>query len=413
MVAPTLTSLLFSIALLACASLAAQLPTNPTTETIEATANTLQDTPPKPENDGIQVSVLGYHEFSATKEATEMCLPTQKFRVQMQALKDLGLTVVSLHDFLAWRRGEKTLPEQSILITIDDGWKSVYTEAYPILKEYGYPFTIFLYQNYVDGGGKALTTPMIQEMLEHGCTIGCHSVSHPLPSKVKKQQRLGVEIYDSFLRKEMGSSKSFLEKRFKQPITTYAYPGGFHTEEMYSIATELDYDHLFTVTPGKVLNTSKMQALPRYIILGTHDSIFEYAITFRSNKLGQEIKVTPHKAPHPVNPLPGATIDNRLPVITADLSDVANIDPSSIVMRIAGLGKVPHSFEPSTGQVSFAINRRLRTSTCEVSLQWRLQEQQKYEMPMRWAFIINRKAAYLPITAPTLPKAPNSLLETP
>jgi len=361
-----------------------------------------------PAGDGIRVSVLGYHEFSATKEATEMCIPTQKFRAQMQAIKDLGLPVISLSDFLAWRKGEKKLSDRSILITIDDGWKSVYTEAFPILKEFGYPFTVYLYQNYVDGGGRALTTPMIQEMMDHGCSIGCHSVSHPFPSSVKKQQRMGVEIYDDFLRKELGSSKTFLENQFSQPISTYAYPGGFHTEEMYPIAKELGYNHLFTVTPGKVLNTTSMEALPRYIILGTHDSIFEYATTFTANRLGQQIKVTPHKTAHPVSPKPGETIETRLPNITADLSDIASLDSTSIVMRIAGLGRVPHHFDEATQQVHFQLNRPLRVPTCEISLQWRLQEKKQYEMPMRWTFIINRQASYIPSTEPTLPKAPNS-----
>ncbi len=50
------------------------------------------------------------------------------------------------------------------LITMDDGWKSTYTDAYPILKEFGYPFTVFLYTNYIDGGTSALTSKMIKEM---------------------------------------------------------------------------------------------------------------------------------------------------------------------------------------------------------------------------------------------------------
>ncbi len=365
------------------------------------------------EKDGVRVSVLGYHEFSSTKEATEMCIPTDTFRTQMQAIKDLGLPVISLADFLAWRRGEKPIADRSILITIDDGWKSVYTEAFPILKEFGYPFTVYLYKNYVDGGGRALTSEMIHDMIKHGCTIGSHSVSHPFPSTIKKQQSQGSEIYTSFLREELGTSKDFLEKRFQQPVSTYAYPGGFHTEEMYPLAQELGYDHLFTVTPGKVLLTTPMEALPRYIILGTHSSIFEYATTFSSNKLGQQVHITAHKTAHPVSPEPGESIDTRLPLISADLSDIVDIDPSSLVMRIAGLGKVPHQYSAESKQAQFQINRKIRTATCSVSLQWRLKGQKNYEAPMRWTFAINRNAAYLPITEPTLPKAPNPISNTP
>ncbi|MDB6078490.1 MAG: polysaccharide deacetylase, partial [Akkermansiaceae bacterium] len=134
---------------------------------------------PEIPDDGVRVSILGYHDFSETDKETDMKIHTSKFRQEMKALKDMGLPVISMADFQAWKRGEKTIPEKSILITIDDGWKAVYTDAYPILKEYGYPFTIFLYKNYVDGGGRALTSTMIQEMQQNGATIGSHSVSHP------------------------------------------------------------------------------------------------------------------------------------------------------------------------------------------------------------------------------------------
>ena len=130
------------------------------------------------------------------------------------------------------KRREATSPKNRVLITFDDGWKSVYTDAFPILKEFGYPFTLFLYKNYVDGGGKALTTPMIQEMIKAGATIGSHSVSHPYPITVKSFRKKGPDAYDAFLRKEMGESKRFLESKFAVKVTTYSYPGGFFTEEM-------------------------------------------------------------------------------------------------------------------------------------------------------------------------------------
>src|SRR6478672_10729580 len=123
-------------------------------------------------DDGVRVSVLGYHDFSETAPETAMRIRTSKFRKQMEVIRQLGITVVSMADFTAWKKGEKELPEKSILLTFDDGWKSFYTDAYPILKEFGFPYTIFLYKNYVDGGGKALTTPMIQEMIAHGATLG-------------------------------------------------------------------------------------------------------------------------------------------------------------------------------------------------------------------------------------------------
>ncbi|MGJ8672521.1 polysaccharide deacetylase family protein [Rubritalea sp.] len=355
------------------------------------------------------VSVLGYHDFSSSKPATEMCLPLDKFRAQMQALKELNLKVISLDEFIAWKNGTHRLPERSILITIDDGWKSVYDEAYPILKEFGYPFTLYLYQDFVGSKNLALTEPLIKEMMRNGASIGSHSVSHPYPSTVKKHMAEGNDAYQKFLTKEFGQSKQFLENKFGVDITTYVYPGGFHTPEMFNIANETGYEFLFTVIPGKVSKKSSDLTLARYVILGTHDSIFENATSFpatatTAESLGVKIQSTPH----PVSPVAGATVDERLPEISVDLSAVEQLDPESVVMRVSGFGKVPHTYSPESKKFSWKVNRRLRKPTCDITVSWKLLKAEKYEKPMHWTFVINRQAAYLPTTAPSLPGAKTS-----
>jgi len=358
----------------------------------------------KSTDDHSLVSVLGYHDFTKDGEATEMLLPVDTFRKQLQAIKDLNLKVLTLEEFMAWKTGNFKLPERSILITIDDGWKSVYTHAYPILKEFEFPFTLFLYKNYVDGGGKALTSKMVKEMKANGASIGSHSVSHPYPSTVKKKIKSGPEKYTQFLNTELGDSKQFLEAKFGKEVTTYAYPGGFHTPEMFDIAKRKGYECLFTVHPAKVSKKSANITLPRYIILGTHDSVFEMATSFPATatstaSLGAILQTTAY----PVTPVAGSTIGDRLPEISTDFSSLEQLDPASLVMRVSGFGKVPATFDPESKKFSWKVNRRLRKPTCNITVSWKLLEAEKYEKPMSWTFIVNRRAAYLPTTAPSLP----------
>ncbi len=354
---------------------------------------------PAPVDDGVRVAVLGYHDFSKTEEETEMRIRTSKFRQHREMLRELNLPVISMAEFQKWKRGAGDLPPRSVMITIDDGWKSVYTDAFPILKEFGYPFTLFLYKNYIDGGGKALTTAMVKEMKKHGATVGSHSVSHPYPATLKEHRREGPDAYDKFLRTEMGESKRFLEVRFGDEVSTYAYPGGFHTEEMYPLAEEFGYRQLFTVIPDKVTRDTDDLTLPRYVVLGTHDHIFDLAIRFGTIAGGDPgaIAAISKPTPFPVTPAPGALVGDRLPEISADLSDAGEIDPETLTMRIAGFGTVPAAWDAESGTLTWKTNRPLRLDQYDVEVRWKtLEEAGEAPDPLRWTFRLDRETAYVP-----------------
>ena len=76
---------------------------------------------PEPIDLKSQVVVLCYHRFE-DKPKNSLGIKPADFEAQMQALKDSGITVISMADFLAWRRGEKGIPQKSALISIDDGY---------------------------------------------------------------------------------------------------------------------------------------------------------------------------------------------------------------------------------------------------------------------------------------------------
>jgi peptidoglycan/xylan/chitin deacetylase (PgdA/CDA1 family) len=351
-------------------------------------------------DDSTRVAVLGYHDFSETQPETQMRMKPSKFRKQMETIRQLGISVISLEDFMAWKRGEKTLPERCILITLDDGWKSVYTDAYPVLKEFGFPFALYLYKNYVDVGGKSLSTEMIREMMQHGAGIGSHSVSHPFPGVVKGEKKKGADSFDAFLRNQIGESKQFLEGKFPYPITTYAYPGGYHCEEMYPLATEFGYHVMFTVVAGKVRRSTPNMIVPRYMVLGNNEKPFEMAVSFRdgaSAPVAGAGATAPQKTLYPVTPEAGAIIHDRLPKISADLSTLTDYDPASLVMKVSGFGEVPATFDPATKQLSWQVNRKLRQPSCQVSISWKTTPQNKpAEVPLRWSFRIDLANSYQP-----------------
>ena len=363
---------------------------------------------PETPADSTRVTVLGYHDFSETQPETEMRIRTSKFRAQMTALRQAGATVISMDEFLAWKTGGKSIPAESVLITIDDGWRSVYTDAFPILKEFGYPFTLFLYKVYIEGGGKALTVDMIKEMMKHGATLGSHSVSHPYPSTYRAQQRRGERAFDAFLRKEFGESKRFIEAKFATSVTTFAYPGGFVMPEMEPIVDEFGYQALFTIQPGRITRDTDIRRLPRFMVLGTHDRIFALATAFAPAEEPADagdgvvgaLASLPPPAPHPVFPESGAIIEDRLPVIRADLSHAENLDPATLAMEVSGFGPVAAQFDPESHEYSWKVTRRLRQPTCQVVVTWQDHDGQAPPLPLRWQFRIDRVGSYLPATLP-------------
>jgi hypothetical protein len=133
-----------------------------------------------------------------------------EFEAQMQALKDQGIAVISMDDFLAWRHEQKSLPSRCALITIDDGYNVGYTVAWPILKNFGYPFTMFIYTDYVRGGpksgGGSITWEQLAEMRDAGVSIQSHTVSHP--DLRRKKAGASQANYEEWLWNELHGSKA-------------------------------------------------------------------------------------------------------------------------------------------------------------------------------------------------------------
>ncbi len=123
----------------------------------------------------------------------------------MKAIKDNGISVISMQDLLAWRKGAKAIPSKRAVITIDDEWNSQYYVAWPIMKEFGYPFTLFIYTQWVNTGGKAMTWAQLGEMRDAGVDIEAHTVSHRDLRHAPKGQDyttwLHNEVYGSKIRK--------------------------------------------------------------------------------------------------------------------------------------------------------------------------------------------------------------------
>ncbi len=86
-------------------------------------------------------TILMYHGVDtvpAQQDPDNLFVDPEAFAEQMDALASRGYTVIGEDDLVAWQRGA-SLPRKSIVLTFDDGYRSVMTHAVPVLKQHGFP----------------------------------------------------------------------------------------------------------------------------------------------------------------------------------------------------------------------------------------------------------------------------------
>jgi peptidoglycan/xylan/chitin deacetylase (PgdA/CDA1 family) len=315
-----------------------------------------------------QVIVYGYHRFVNQVRRPDTEITPQMFEQQMQELKNRGISVIGMQDFLAWKRGEKNIPPRCAIISFDDGWKSQYDVAWPIMKKFGYPFTLFIYTEGVRGGhfggGEAITWEQLAEMRDAGIDIQAHSETHqdlrkPYDKVAKK--KLSPPEYEQWLQNEVGRSKETLEQRLGIKVNCFAVPYGFYNQHIKEIATRAGYEAMFTVYGQPITYRSPVDSLGRYLIEGNKPKVFADAIGMIATSSGGGVPVAQIGASNIASkPADGETIRNPLPLITANLSAFGAIDPGTVSMRVSGLGLVPASFDPKTNTVSYQVTQKLR-----------------------------------------------------
>src|SRR5947199_9915949 len=287
------------------------------------------------------------------------------FEAQMKQLKDAGITVISMQDLLAWKRGEKNIPPRCAVITFDDGWKSQYEVAWPIMKKYGYPFTMFIYTEGVRGGalggGGAITWEQLADMRDNGVDIEAHSATHQDlreghtirlvgPGGKKTATKLTGPQYEQWLQNEVVGSKQLLEQRLGIKVNCFAVPFGNYNDHVKEIARNSSYEAMFTVYGQPITFTSPMDSIGRYAIEANKPKVFEDAVKMIANSTGGGAAVAEVGAKDlATQPADGETVHTALPLIKANLSPIGAIEPGSVQLRVSGLGVVPANYDRKSG----------------------------------------------------------------
>ena len=296
-------------------------------------------------------TVLCYHIVEAPA-APRMHIDRETFRQHLRYLEMTGYNVIPLRHLYEYVTGKRaSIPKNAVVITIDDGWRSTYTEAFPELQKRKFPFTVFIYPNIIGKTANALSWKQIKEMSDAGVDIQSHSLTHPYLTK-RRHRSKGEKAYAEWLANELGQSRRILEKETGKKVQFIAYPYGDYDDRVAEAASKAGYTAALTCDFGSVKKGSDPLKMRRFVI----DDRMDFA-AFR-----KYMGATPLKLAE-MMPKPGV-IDTGVTTISAKIPNFQTLDPKSVGMALLSLGNaVPYSYDAKNGAISLAIRDGINALT--------------------------------------------------
>ena len=226
----------------------------------------------------MKIPILMYHMVCETddpKEKRYCCHPTA-FKKQMAYLKRAGYLVIGLDDLINSIINGTTLPQKSIAITFDDGFADNYENAFPVLKKYGFPATVFVVSRLAGRTNEWMQEEgfparklsgwkELKDMSENGITMGSHTTTHP--------SLIDIEVGSA--RHEIINSKSELEEALGKPVHFFAYPYGLLNEQVEKLVVEAGYLGACSTRTGFNSERENPFALRRIEVYGT-DTLWNF-----------------------------------------------------------------------------------------------------------------------------------------
>ncbi len=273
--------------------------------------------------------VLMYHRFGEDRYPSTS-IRMEQFTQQLNTLRDGGFTVVPLQDLVVFLDEKGTLPPKAVVITVDDAYRSVYEVAYPLLADYGFPFTVFVATEPVDTGlPDYMSWEQMREMAAHGVTFANHGAGHI--SFVEKLagdsdgDRLAAVQADidrawRRLKEELSASGGLLPDVF-------AYPYGEYDTDSAVLLQKRGYT-AFGQQSGAVGRLSDRRALPRFPMNEAYGGLDDFRTKIQSRPL-------PVLEIDPWDPVSG----DPLPVISITLAGTES-KYAGLACYIGGQGRV-------------------------------------------------------------------------
>jgi biofilm PGA synthesis lipoprotein PgaB len=202
-----------------------------------------------------------YHHVSEDTPPSTSLSPAQ-FKEHMDYLRDNGFAVLPLNEVITALQNKQPVPDKTVVITFDDGYSSIYEEAFPLLQEMGFPFTVFINTQPINDRLQGyMSWDEIRRMSDAGVIIANHMVNHPYmisnepgESDSERLERLRLELLNAEqqILQETGQSHKIM-----------AYPYGEYDSAIKQMVKAEGFVGIAQHS-GAIGFHSDFQALPRY-----------------------------------------------------------------------------------------------------------------------------------------------------
>lgn len=263
--------------------------------------NLMADEPPNQcshDQNSNDFTIFSYHEIAEKSETLDStyAVSAANFEVQMKWLVDNGYHFINIDDIINFRQHKKPLPNKAILITFDDGYQSIYTNAFPILKKYQIPAVIALVGSWLQASDKVnfdrhtidrskfLSQQEIQEMVASGLVeIGSHSHSlhkgilgnaegNMKPAAITHQWMPDKKVYEDDksyqqrIYEDLKTNSDFLKQYTGQKPRVIVWPYGAYNTDIRKIAERLDMPVGLTLDDGSNTIKTPLWGLRRILV---------------------------------------------------------------------------------------------------------------------------------------------------
>ena len=229
----------------------------------------------------VQVPILMYHYIRVPPDPASdrlgwgLSTSPDDFRRQMNYLDDNGYHPVTLTDLRGYLAGTQSLPDRPVVLTFDDGYSDVYTQAYQVLKQHHFRAVAYIVSGFVGREGQNVMPDQVREMDANGIEIAAHTVNHVDLTKLHGQE----------LWYEVKVSKDALEALVGHPVLDFCYPSGRYNPEVVQAVAAAGYQSATTTESGAVHSLGDRFAWSRVRVSGS-ESLGDFARSLQPHENG-------------------------------------------------------------------------------------------------------------------------------